>query len=138
MSAIENKVPAVQLGRIDTSIADALEFLRSDLASLAGVESSRLVFEVKLTLLTTTAQGYPLGIKVERTDIAEGRPYSFETSHRARTPDQMSPYITSLSYESTVLAAIHTAIGTVKSYVDQAIQNGHRFDIGWLVPNPAY
>jgi hypothetical protein len=131
-------MPAVQLGRIDTSIADALEFLRGDLASLAGVASSRLVFEVKLTLLTTTAQEYPLGIKVERTDIAEGRPYSFETSHHVHTPDQMSPYVTSLSYESTVLGAIHSAIDTVKSYVDQAIRNGHGFHINWLVPNPRY
>lgn len=129
---------AIQLGRVDATIADVLTFLQSDLESLAGVEAPRLAFEVTLTLRTEKGDAYPLGIKVERSDVAEGRSYSFETSHYAHTPDQISAYVTSVPYETSVQYAIHSAIQTVKSYVDQAIQNGHRFDAKWLVPNPQY
>ncbi|MEX3917852.1 hypothetical protein AB4Y43_16670 [Paraburkholderia sp. BR10872] len=128
----------IQLGRIDATIADVLEFLQNDLETLAGVDSPRLAFEVKLTLRTGKGDTYPLGVKVERSDVAEGRSYSFETSHHAHTPDQISAYVTSLPYEASVPYAIHRAIDTVKPYVDQAIQNGHRFDTSWLVPNPHY
>ncbi|SOE97625.1 hypothetical protein SAMN05414139_10770 [Burkholderia sp. D7] len=129
---------AIQLGRIDMTMDDVLAFLEKDLETLAGVDSPRLAFEVNLTLRTGMGDAYPLSIKVARSDVAEGRPYSFETSHHAHTPDQISAYVTSVPYESSVLYAIHRAIETVKSYVDQAIQNGHPFDTSWLVPNPHY
>ncbi|WP_179404243.1 hypothetical protein [Burkholderia guangdongensis] len=129
---------SIQLGRIDTTISDALALLENDLVTLAGVGSSRLRFEVKMTLLTTTGHEYPLAVKVERSDVAEDRPYSFETSHHAHTPDQISAYITSVPYEDSVPYAVYRAIDSVKSYVDQAIESGHRFDTKWLVPNPNY
>ncbi|WP_454875539.1 hypothetical protein [Paraburkholderia xenovorans] len=128
----------VQLGRVDATITDVLNFLQKDLDTLAGVESAHLAFEVKLTLLTEKGDAYPLGVKVQRSDIAEGRSYSFETSHHAHTPDQIGPYVTSVPYETSVAFAFHRAIDTVKSYVDQAIRNKHAFDAAWLIPNPHY
>jgi hypothetical protein len=79
----------INLGRIDATIADVLNFIERDLASLGGVHSPRLAFEIQITATTSTGNEYPLGIKIERSD--EAAPYRFKTSHHAKTPDQIGP-----------------------------------------------
>jgi hypothetical protein len=129
---------SIPLGRIDSTIDDGLALLQRDLETLAGVDSPRLSFEVNLTVHTPMGDSYPLGVKVRRSENPDGRPYIFETSHRARTPDQISAYAPSAPIDNSVAGAIHAAIESVRSYVDRAVRNGHSFDPKWLVPNPRY
>ena len=127
---------SINLGRVNATIADVLNFVERDLASLAGVHSPRLAFEIQITVTTSTGNEYPLGIKIERS--GEVSPYRFKTSHHVKTPDQIGPYVTSNPYDQTIGSAIHSAIASVKSYVDRAIGNGHKFDPAWLVSNPRF
>jgi hypothetical protein len=126
----------IDLGRTDATIADVLNFIERDLASLGGVHSPSLAFEIQITVQTSTGDEYPLAIKIERS--GDAMPYRFKTSHYAKTPDQIYQYVTSNPYERTIGSAIHRAIASVKSYVDQAIANGHTYDQAWLVSNPRF
>lgn len=128
----------VNLGQVQATIEDVLNAVQQGMSTLAGVQSSSVALEISLKIATATGEVYPLSIKVEHAGVVPGMPYRFKTSHHAKTPTQVGPYITSRPHESTVLSAIHTAISTVKTYVDQAITSGHPFDARWLVANPSY
>lgn len=128
----------INLGQVQGTIADALDLVQRDMASLAGVQSSNVALAITLSIATSAGDVYPLAIKIERSDAVPGMPYHFKTSHFAKTPDQVGPYRTSRPYEDTVQAALHKGISTVKAYIDQAIKNGHRFKDDWLVANPAF
>ncbi len=80
-----------------------------------------------------------LGIRIWKMDVPlGGDSYQFTTSHEVHTPTQAGPYTPSAPYAATVEAALHKAIRSVSSYINDAVTQGHEPSSDWLVPNRRY
>jgi hypothetical protein len=93
-------------------------------------EAYELVREFALVLIDI-----PQMIKIRIYRNLHGDAFMFTQSHFIQTPDQMSPYTTSVPGGSTEEEALRRAIATIMTYYSLAVRGGHTPSNEWLVPN---
>ncbi len=69
---------------------------------------------------------------IDREDIC------FKTNYFIQTPTQIGPYVTSHNFAPTEEIALEMAIKTITRYYNNALAEGYKPKIDWLIKNSYY
>ena len=76
-----------------------------------------------------------LGLKVWELDNGS---FYVTQSHHIHAPGQAGPYHSSRGLGASVEEVLRTGIDNITAYGKGAIQQGHKFDDAWFIPNEDY
>ena len=77
-------------------------------------------------------------IKIKLYQYIDREDICFKTNYYIQTPTQIGPYITSHNFALTEELALEMAIKTITNYYNDAITEGYKPKIDWLIKNTNY